>query len=173
MKRISASAVLRLITNSNFSGRCIGKSFGLAPCRIFRHKSRVFGLCRLCSAHKPLNRRLYATYRHSEPSAITWLGWHHCPRWHSTGGCPELQLHVHAVGWPTAQAGIMCLCLAWATPMDMAIASSATEQVFSMSRPPCAAKTVLYRAEKFLGNRSRAPQYLAPVKQVEYSTGFP
>jgi hypothetical protein len=119
------------------------------------------------------SRELRRHYRHSEPSAITWLGWHHCPRWHSTGGCPELQLHVHAVGWPTAQAGIMCLCLAWATPMDMAIASSATEQVFSMSRPPCAAKTVLYRAEKFLGNRSRAPQYLAPVKQVEYSTGFP
>ena len=99
-------------------------------------------------------RELRRHYRHSEPSAITWLGWHHCPRWHSTGGCPELQLHVHAVGWPTAQAGIMCLCLAWATPMDMAIASSATEQVFSMSRPPCAAKTLLYRAAKFLGNRS-------------------
>jgi hypothetical protein len=41
--------------------------------------------------------------------------------------------------------------------MDMAIASSTTEQVFSMSRPPCAAKTLLYRAAKFLGNGSRAP----------------
>jgi hypothetical protein len=35
----------------------------------------------------------------------------------------------------------------------IAIAST-TEQVFSMSRPPCAAKTLLYRAAKFLGNRS-------------------
>ena len=34
-ERPSASAVLRLITRSNFSGRCIGKSLGLAPCRIF------------------------------------------------------------------------------------------------------------------------------------------
>ena len=32
---LSAVAVLRLITRSNFSGRCIGKSFGLAPCKIF------------------------------------------------------------------------------------------------------------------------------------------
>ena len=31
----SAFAVFRLTTRSNFSGRCIGKSFGLAPCRIF------------------------------------------------------------------------------------------------------------------------------------------
>jgi hypothetical protein len=31
----SALAVLRLITRSNLSGRCIGKSLGLAPCRIF------------------------------------------------------------------------------------------------------------------------------------------
>src|SRR5262245_6403637 len=38
--------------------------------------------------------------------------------------------------------------------MDMAIASSTTEQVFSMSRPPCAAKTLLYRAAKFFGNRA-------------------
>ena len=30
----SAAAVFRLITRSNFSGRCIGKSVGLAPCRI-------------------------------------------------------------------------------------------------------------------------------------------
>jgi hypothetical protein len=35
ISRPSALAVLRLITRSNFSGRCIGKSFGLAPCRIF------------------------------------------------------------------------------------------------------------------------------------------
>jgi hypothetical protein len=101
--------------------------------------------------------------RHSAPSAITWLGWHHCPGWHSKGAAAVPQLHFHAVGWPTAQAGITCIslcprtCLAWATPMDMAIASSATEQVFSMSRPP-AAKNLLYRAAKFLGNRSRAPQ---------------
>jgi hypothetical protein len=32
-ERPSASAVLRLITRSNLSGRCIGKSLGLAPCR--------------------------------------------------------------------------------------------------------------------------------------------
>ena len=31
----SAVAVLRLITRSNLSGRCIGNSLGLAPCRIF------------------------------------------------------------------------------------------------------------------------------------------
>jgi hypothetical protein len=98
--------------------------------------------------------------RHSAPSAITWLGWHHCPGWHSNGAAAVPQLHFHAVGWPTAQAGITCIslcprtCLAWATPIDMAIASSATQQVFSMSRPPCAAKTLLYRAAKFLGNRS-------------------
>jgi hypothetical protein len=85
-------------------------------------------------------------------SAIIWLGWHHCPRWQSTGAAAVPQLHFHAVGWPTAQPGITRL--AWATPMDMAIARSTTEQVFSMSRPPCAAKTLLYRAAKFLGNRS-------------------
>src|SRR5579863_468690 len=46
----SASAVLRLITISNFSGRCIGKSLGLAPCRILptytphrRNSSARFG----------------------------------------------------------------------------------------------------------------------------------
>jgi hypothetical protein len=31
----SAVAVFRLITRSNFSGRCIGKSLGFGPCRIF------------------------------------------------------------------------------------------------------------------------------------------
>jgi hypothetical protein len=30
----TAWAVLRLITRSNFCGRCTGKSLGLAPCRI-------------------------------------------------------------------------------------------------------------------------------------------
>jgi hypothetical protein len=44
--------------------------------------------------------------------------------------------------------------------MDMAIvaiASSATEQVFSMSQPPCAAKTLLYRAATIAVNVSSAP----------------
>jgi hypothetical protein len=40
------------------------------------------------------------------PSAITWLGWHHCPGWQSTGAAAVPQLHFHAVGWPTAQAGV-------------------------------------------------------------------
>jgi hypothetical protein len=31
----SAAEVLRLITRSNLSGRCMGKSLGLAPCKIF------------------------------------------------------------------------------------------------------------------------------------------
>jgi hypothetical protein len=31
----SAAAVFKLITKSNLSGRRIGKSLGLAPCRIF------------------------------------------------------------------------------------------------------------------------------------------
>jgi hypothetical protein len=31
----SAAEVFKLITRSNFSGRCIGKSLGLAPFRIF------------------------------------------------------------------------------------------------------------------------------------------
>jgi hypothetical protein len=46
----SAAAVFRLITRSNFSGCCIGKSLGLAPCRIFptysahlRNNSVTFG----------------------------------------------------------------------------------------------------------------------------------
>ena len=34
-ERPSASAVLRLITRSNLSGRCMGKPLGFAPCRIF------------------------------------------------------------------------------------------------------------------------------------------
>jgi len=53
--------------------------------------------------------------------------------------------------------------------MDMAIESSATEQVFSMSRPPCAAKTLLYRAAKFLGNRSQrsaSPHQLIEVADL-------
>ena len=46
----SAAAVLRLITRSNFSGRCIGKSMGFALCKIFptyspdlRNISAMFG----------------------------------------------------------------------------------------------------------------------------------
>ena len=35
ISRPSAVAVLRLITRSNLSGRCVGNSLGLAPCRIF------------------------------------------------------------------------------------------------------------------------------------------
>jgi hypothetical protein len=38
----SASAVLRLITRSNLSGRCIGKSLGLAP-GFWRRNPRILG----------------------------------------------------------------------------------------------------------------------------------
>jgi hypothetical protein len=54
----STSAVLRLITRSNLSGRCIGKSLGLAPCRIFARNPRIFGTSRSGSARKLSNRRL-------------------------------------------------------------------------------------------------------------------
>ena len=54
-ERPNASAVLRLITRSNFSGRGTGKSLGFAPCRSYQRIPRTFETSRLRSRPVPLS----------------------------------------------------------------------------------------------------------------------
>src|SRR5215472_11922488 len=62
--------------------------------------------------------------------------WHHCPfsQIVRAAPAPVPQRHLAVACWPSPQAAIMGLYrwAAWANPIDMAIANSATAKVFNM-----------------------------------------